>query len=173
MPATRRAALLERLVDATPAQRDQVASVVADDLDRFVTAAADRGVPAALALARVANEVAALEDPGALDADGVATLLEMEAGGVLSATQAKTVLADHAASGEDPRELARRRGFERVEDGTLDALLDQLIARHPAEWARYREGDEKLAQFFVGQVMRETSGKADGKAVVAGLAARR
>jgi aspartyl-tRNA(Asn)/glutamyl-tRNA(Gln) amidotransferase subunit B len=173
MPAARRAALLERLGDATPAQRDQVASVVADDLDRFVTAAADRGVPAALALARVANEVAALEDPGALDEHGVATLLEMEAGGELSATQAKTVLAEHAASGEDPRELARRRGFERVADGTLDALLDQLIAQHPAEWARYREGDEKLAQFFVGQVMRETSGKADGKAVVAGLAARR
>ncbi|HEV3328866.1 MAG TPA: hypothetical protein VGZ33_05665 [Acidimicrobiales bacterium] len=47
------------------------------------------------------------------------------------------------------------------------------MSTHPDEWARYREGDEKLSQFFVGQVMRATNGKADGKAVVAGLARRR
>jgi aspartyl-tRNA(Asn)/glutamyl-tRNA(Gln) amidotransferase subunit B len=49
-------------------------------------------------------------------------------------------------------------------------LLDQLVAEHPDEWNRYVAGDEKLAQFFVGQVMRATKGKADGKAVIAGLA---
>ena len=38
---------------------------------------------------------------------------------------------------------------------------------------RYRAGDEKLAQFFVGQVMKATRGQADGKAVIADLQARR
>jgi aspartyl-tRNA(Asn)/glutamyl-tRNA(Gln) amidotransferase subunit B len=173
MPAARRAALLALLTGATTSQRDQVASIVDLGLDRFVTTATGRGVPAPLAIARVANELAAIDGAGALDADKVATLLELEDRGELSATQAKAVLADLAATGDDPRELARRRGFERLDQGELEALLDQLIAEHPDEWARYAAGDEKLAQFFVGQVMRATSGKADGKAVVAGLAARR
>ena len=173
LPAARRTALVELLGAATAAQRDQVASVVADDLDRYVVAATDAGVAAPLALARVANELAALGEPGALDVASVVALLAMEDAGELSATQAKAVLSDLAETGEDPRELAARRGFERLEDGSLDATLDALIAEHPDEWTRYAQGDDKLAQFFVGQVMRVTGGKADGKAVVAGLARRR
>jgi Asp-tRNA(Asn)/Glu-tRNA(Gln) amidotransferase B subunit len=49
----------------------------------------------------------------------------------------------------------------------------QLIEEHPDEWARYREGDEKLAQFFIGQVMKLTKGQANGKAVIAELQIRR
>jgi aspartyl-tRNA(Asn)/glutamyl-tRNA(Gln) amidotransferase subunit B len=173
MPARRREVLLGLLEDPTPSQRDQVISVVSDDLDHFVTTATAHGVPATLALARVANELAAIEGAADVDGDRFAALLELEDRGELSSTQAKVVLADLAATGEDPRELARRRGFERLEQGAVDALVDDLIAQHPDEWARYAAGEDKLAQFFVGQAMRVTSGKADGKAVVAGLAARR
>jgi aspartyl-tRNA(Asn)/glutamyl-tRNA(Gln) amidotransferase subunit B len=173
MPAARRAALGDLFDRPTSAQLDQVASVVDVNLDRFVVTAVGRGVPAALALARTANELAAIEGAASMDEEQVAVLFELEDHGELSATQAKAVLGDLAATGEDPRELARRRGFERLDDDALDTLLDELIAANPDEWARYAEGDEKLAQFFVGQVMRATSGKADGKAVVAGLASRR
>jgi len=100
-------------------------------------------------------------------------VLQMEASGELPATQAKVVLADLAVSGGDPRALAAARGFERLAGDVLDTTIDELIAAHPDEWRRYAEGDDKLAQFFIGQVMRVTGGKADGKAVVAGLARRR
>ena len=173
MPRARRAVLVERLGTVTDAQRDQVASVVADDLDALVVAAVDGGVAPQLALARVANEVAALGDPHRLDASGVVALLAMEARGDLSATQTKAVLQRMAETGEDPDAIAAAMGLEQIGEDALDATLDAVIAAHPDEWARYREGDEKLAQFFVGQVMRETGGKADGKAVVAGLVRRR
>jgi len=173
MPRARRAVLVERLGTVTDAQRDQVASVVADDLDALVVAAVDGGVAPQLALARVANEVAALGDPHRLDASGVVALLAMEARGDLSATQTKAVLHRMAETGEDPDAIAAAMGLEQIGEDALDATLDAVIAAHPDEWARYREGDEKLAQFFVGQVMRETGGKADGKAVVAGLVRRR
>jgi aspartyl-tRNA(Asn)/glutamyl-tRNA(Gln) amidotransferase subunit B len=173
MPAARRAALLALLGDASGAQRDQVTSVVADDLDGLVARAAASGVTPALALARVANEVAALDGAADLDADRVADLLAMEGRGELSATQLKAVLAELASTTEPPEAIAARLGFEQLADGALDETLDALIAAHPEEWARYAAGDDKLAQFFVGQVMRETGGKADGKAVVAGLARRR
>jgi len=173
MPRARRAVLVERLGTVTDAQRDQVASVVADDLDALVVAAVDGGVAPQLALARVANEVAALGDPHRLDASGVVALLAMEARGDLSATQTKAVLQRMAETGEDPDAIAAAMGLEQIGEDALDATLDAVIAAHTDEWARYREGDEKLAQFVVGQVMRETGGKADGKAVVAGLVRRR
>jgi aspartyl-tRNA(Asn)/glutamyl-tRNA(Gln) amidotransferase subunit B len=55
----------------------------------------------------------------------------------------------------------------------LGATVASLIEANPDEWARYREGDEKLAQFFIGQVMKLTKGQANGKAVIAELQARR
>jgi aspartyl-tRNA(Asn)/glutamyl-tRNA(Gln) amidotransferase subunit B len=174
LPAARRAALLARLGDASGPQRDQVLSVVHSELDHFVVAAIDAGVPGNLALVRVANEVAAVEDPSALDVAAVTRLMQMEAAGELSATQAKTVLADLAESdGGDPRDLATKRGFERLGDDQLTGIIDELIAGNPDEWARYAEGDDKLSQFFVGQVMKATKGQADGKAVIAELNRRR
>ena len=52
-------------------------------------------------------------------------------------------------------------------------MIARLIDENPDEWSRYREGDEKLAQFFIGQVMKLTKGQANGKEVVAELQARR
>ncbi len=172
LPSERRGELGSLLGSPTPAQHDQVLTVVERGLERFVHAAVAAGVPAPLAVARVANEVAAL-DAERLAVDEVVTVLQMEAAGELSATHAKAVLSDLAEGGGDARSVVAARGFQRLDDGALDATLDELIAAHPAEWDRYREGDEKLAQFFVGQVMRVTQGKADGKAVIAGLARRR
>jgi len=54
----------------------------------------------------------------------------------------------------------------------LDAWVDEVLAASPAELARYRSGDTKLAGFFVGQVMKKSRGTADPKAV-AELVARR
>ena len=173
LPAARREHLVTLLPDVTEAQRDQLLAVVELDLDGYVTAAADAGVPASLALARVANELAAIEDRSRLDATAVTALLALEAAGELSATQAKTVLADMADRGGDPRELAAARGYEQLESGALAGTIDELIAAHPDEWARYADGDDKLAQFFVGQVMKATRGQADGKAVIAELSRRR
>ena len=48
-----------------------------------------------------------------------------------------------------------------------------MIEANPAEWERFCDGDAKVAGFFVGQVMKATQGKADGKAVTALLNARR
>ena len=48
-----------------------------------------------------------------------------------------------------------------------------MIEQFPDEWMRYREGDEKLAQFFIGQVMKATKGQANGKSVIEQLQARR
>jgi aspartyl-tRNA(Asn)/glutamyl-tRNA(Gln) amidotransferase subunit B len=177
MPAKRRARLIELLADAgevTEAQVDQVATVVDLGLDDLVVAAVAGGVPSGLALTRTANEAAT--DAGAarrVDQVSYTALLTMEAGGSLSATQAKVVLADLlAAGGGDPADIAKVKGFEAMSEDSLTSAVADAVAAHPGEWARYCEGGEKgdkLAGFFTGLVMKATRGQANGKAVAAEL----
>jgi aspartyl-tRNA(Asn)/glutamyl-tRNA(Gln) amidotransferase subunit B len=54
----------------------------------------------------------------------------------------------------------------------LEGIVDGLISAHPDEWQRFCDGDVKVTGFFVGQVMKATGGKADGKAVTALLNSR-
>ena len=99
-----------------------------------------------------------------------ASLLAMESGGQLSATQSKAVLsALLERGGGDPAAVAKEMGFEALGSDALDAVLDEVIAAHPDEWARFVEGDDKLMGFFTGAVMKATSGKANGEKVAAEL----
>jgi len=176
MPAERRARLIDQLGGApTPAQLDQLMAAVEINLDGFITAAIDAGVTPAIALARTANELAGLGDGVAnLPVDDYVALLKLEDAGELSATQSKTVLADLvAAGGGDPASIAKAKGFEKLDDSSLDATLDEIIVANPDEWQRYVDGDDKLTGFFTGKVMAATKGQADGKAVNAALRQRR
>ncbi len=175
LPADRRAAL-EAAVgeDASSAIAGQIATVVELGLDGLVTAAISEGVKARLAVARAANEAAAAADAArSLDAGRFVQLLKMEDSAQLSASQTKAVLAELLAGAEgSPEEVAARLGLGSMDSAVLDAALDAVIQAHPEEWERFRGGDNKVIGFLVGQVMRSTQGKADGKAVRAGLASR-
>jgi aspartyl-tRNA(Asn)/glutamyl-tRNA(Gln) amidotransferase subunit B len=176
MPADRRAVLASALGGApSAAETDQIHAVVDLGLDTLVTAAADSGAPIALALARAANEVAAQSEAGIeLDPNAFASVLAMESGGQLSATQSKAVLGALLERGAgDPAALAKEMGFEALGSETLGAVLDEVIGAHADEWARFAEGDDKLMGFFTGAVMKATSGKANGKEVAAELRRRR
>jgi aspartyl-tRNA(Asn)/glutamyl-tRNA(Gln) amidotransferase subunit B len=175
MPAERRAALAEALGGApSDAEIDQIRAVVGLGLDALVRRAAGSGAPVALALARAANEVAAQSAAGlALDPASFAALVTMESGGQLSATQSKAVLgALLEQGGGDPAALAADMGFEALAADTLGAVLDEIVAAHPDEWARYAGGEAKLQGFFTGEVMRATQNKANGKDVAAELRRR-
>jgi aspartyl-tRNA(Asn)/glutamyl-tRNA(Gln) amidotransferase subunit B len=93
----------------------------------------------------------------------------MEQDKKLSATQTKTVLAEMLENGGDPAEIARRRGFEALEAGSLESVVAEVVAAHPDEWQRYAAGEDKLVGVFTGEVMKRTKGRADGKAVAAEL----
>ena len=60
-----------------------------------------------------------------------------------------------------------------MESNELEGIVDQLIADHPDDWAKFQAGENKVMGFFVGQVMKATGGNADGKAVSALLNAKR
>jgi aspartyl-tRNA(Asn)/glutamyl-tRNA(Gln) amidotransferase subunit B len=119
----------------------------------------------------------ALDGAELLDAAALASLINLETSGQLTATQAKTVLVEmcarSAAGTADPAAIAAELGFEAMADDELEALVDQAIADNPEAWEKFRAGEAKVAGVFVGAVMKATRGQADGQAVTQLLAQRR
>ncbi len=114
---------------------------------------------------------------GKLTAELFAGLVNMETAGELSSTQTKEVLAEMVETGGTAADIAAAKGFEAMGTGELDGMLDELIANHPDEWARFAGDDEgeskKMAGFFTGQIMKATKGQADGKVVAQLLNSRK
>ena len=172
MPADRRSRVAA--ASGLPADSDAVVTVVRLDLDSFVMAAANVGADAALAVRRLANEVAAsLDSAHPLDPDGFCRLLLMESRGALSTAQARDVLRHLLEQGGDPVAIAAALGFEAMAADDLGAAVDGVIAANPGEWGRFVAGEDKLQGFFVGKVKAATAGKADLKVVSGLLRSRR
>jgi aspartyl-tRNA(Asn)/glutamyl-tRNA(Gln) amidotransferase subunit B len=170
LPAERR----RRLAEVAAVDPAGVALVVERGLDPLVIAAVAAGADPARALTH-AEQNLAVDDPAKIAFDGAAfaALITMETAGELTATQAKTVLAEMVEGGGTPAEIAAAHGFEAMEAGALEGAVDQAISDNPDEWARFAGGEDKLTGFFVGRVMQATRGQADGKAVTAILRQRR
>jgi aspartyl-tRNA(Asn)/glutamyl-tRNA(Gln) amidotransferase subunit B len=162
LPAERRGIL----VDRAGAKHDAAALIIERDLDTLVLAALDDGGDAARLLTHAEHNLA---DPRALSLQPahLAMLTNMETSGALTATQAKQVLAEMVDGGGAPDVIAATHGFEAMGSGELEGIVDGLIAEHPDDWAKFCAGENKVMGFFVGQVMKATGGKADGKAVSA------
>jgi aspartyl-tRNA(Asn)/glutamyl-tRNA(Gln) amidotransferase subunit B len=102
-----------------------------------------------------------------VDAGHLAGLVTLVREGVVSHQAAKRVYSELAhRPGEEPKAVAERLGLVQVSDqGALTGWVEEVLAAHPAEVARYRGGETKLMGFFVGQVMKRSQGKADPKGV--------
>jgi aspartyl-tRNA(Asn)/glutamyl-tRNA(Gln) amidotransferase subunit B len=71
-----------------------------------------------------------------------------------------------AAGGKSPKQIVEDKGLAQVSDtGAIDTEIDRVLADHPDEVARYKDGEAKLLGFFVGQIMKATRGKANPKLV--------
>jgi aspartyl-tRNA(Asn)/glutamyl-tRNA(Gln) amidotransferase subunit B len=97
----------------------------------------------------------------------LASLIGLVRDGTVSHQAAKRVYIELVQSPrEEPRATAERLGLVQVSDqGALAGWVDEVIAAHPGEVARFRDGEAKLMAFFVGQVMKRSKGKADPKGV--------
>jgi aspartyl-tRNA(Asn)/glutamyl-tRNA(Gln) amidotransferase subunit B len=165
LPAARR----DRLAAAAGAS-PSVAMVVERGLDDLVIDAIQAGGDPGRLVVRAENDLAG--GAGRLTPRSFARLSTMEAGGQLTATQAKTVLAVLVGEGGDPEAVAAAHGFEAMADDALASAVDAAIASDPGAWEKFQAGDGKVTGYFVGQVMKTTQGKADGKAVTSLLRQR-
>jgi aspartyl-tRNA(Asn)/glutamyl-tRNA(Gln) amidotransferase subunit B len=173
LPAQRRVQLAEAAGVAPTT--GGVVIAVERGLDSLALAAIGAGGEPSRVLTHVEHNLA-VEGAEALDPGKLAALVSMENAEELTATQAKAVLAEMVASGDDPAAIAKAKGYEAMGADALAAAVDEVIAANADQWDRFVEGDDKLrgklTGFFVGQVMRATKGQADGKAVTALLRER-
>jgi aspartyl-tRNA(Asn)/glutamyl-tRNA(Gln) amidotransferase subunit B len=96
----------------------------------------------------------------------LAALVLLVKAGTVSKQAAKTVYGELLSTSEAPADIANRLGLVQVSDtGALGKWVDEVLAAHPGEVARFRGGEAKLIGFLVGQVMKKSGGKADPKAV--------
>ncbi|HPU39937.1 MAG TPA: Asp-tRNA(Asn)/Glu-tRNA(Gln) amidotransferase subunit GatB, partial [Microthrixaceae bacterium] len=161
-----------RLAESTGSGLEQAALIVERGLDDLCLSTIELGADPARVLTHAEHN---MSDERSLDVAPArfAELVSMEVDGKLTATQTKAVLAEMIDTGDAPADIAARNGFEAMDSGALESVVDGLIAEHPDEWQRFCDGDGKVTGFFVGKVMKATQGKADGKAVTALLNARK
>jgi len=98
--------------------------------------------------------------------DRLAALIGLVKTGTVSKQAAKTVYGELLTTSDAPADIANRLGLVQVRDsGQLGKWVDEVLAAHPGEVARFKGGEAKLIGFLVGQVMKKSGGKADPKAV--------
>ena len=93
-------------------------------------------------------------------------LVRLLADDAISSKQGREVLAAVFDEDKDPAAIVDERGMKQVSDtGAIEAVVDAVIAAHPDEVARYKEGNAKLIGFFVGQCMKEMRGQGNPKMI--------
>ncbi len=101
-------------------------------------------------------------DAPRVSASALALLLARIRAGVISGKIAKDVFAAMWGGEGDADAIIDKRGLKQISDtGALAAAIDVVLAEHPSQLADYRGGNDKLLQFFVGQVMKRTRGQAN------------
>ena len=101
-------------------------------------------------------------DASPVAAGQLAALLQQVASGAISGKIAKGVLETMWQNGEDAEVIIKREGLRQISDeGELQTIAAKIVADHPQQSAQYRSGKTKLLAFFVGQMMKQTQGKAN------------
>jgi aspartyl-tRNA(Asn)/glutamyl-tRNA(Gln) amidotransferase subunit B len=96
--------------------------------------------------------------------DELAELAGLQASGKINSTTAKDVFKQMVEKGGRASEIVAKSGLEQVSDtSAIEADARAVLDENPDEVARYLAGKEQLLQFFVGQLMKRTRGKANPK----------
>ena len=98
--------------------------------------------------------------------DNLSKLIKLIEENIISTRIAKDVFEIMLENNEDPEDIVEREGLKQVSDsGELEKIIDNIIANNPDQVEAVKL-KPKLIGWFVGQVMKETNGKANPKLVI-------
>jgi len=93
---------------------------------------------------------------------GLGEMIQLIEKGTISNKIAKTVFKSMIDSGKRPQQVVEEQGLVQISDeGAILAIVDAVIAANPQSVEDFRGGKDKAIGFLVGQIMRETKGKAN------------
>ncbi len=101
-------------------------------------------------------------------AENYAEFIGLIVDGKINSSAAQTVLTEMYQGGDnDPSHIVERLNLGQVSDmGALELVVDTVLASHEKSIADYRAGKQNALQFLMGQVMKETKGKANPQIIV-------
>ena len=98
--------------------------------------------------------------------EALASLVTIVESGKVSNNQGKEVFADMIATGQPAADIIKAKGFEQVSDtGALEGMVQEILDANPDKVAEIQGGNEKAMNWFTGQVMKASKGKANPKMV--------
>jgi len=93
---------------------------------------------------------------------GLGEMIGLIEKGVISSKIAKTVFKAMIETGKAPQTVVEEQGLVQISDeGAIKQVVEQVVDNNPQSVADYKAGKEKAVGFLVGQVMKETKGKAN------------
>ncbi|QGQ94508.1 Asp-tRNA(Asn)/Glu-tRNA(Gln) amidotransferase subunit GatB [Paenibacillus psychroresistens] len=93
---------------------------------------------------------------------GLGEMIGLIEQGTISSKIAKTVFKAMLESGKLPKIIVEEQGLVQISDeGAIQAEVEKIVANNPQSVADFKAGKEKAIGFLVGQVMKETKGKAN------------
>jgi len=101
-----------------------------------------------------------------ISATRLAELIELKVADKINSSAMQTVFNEMMESKKTAEEIAKEKNLMQVSDTDfLEPMIEEVIEDHPDEVAKYRDGKKGLVGFFIGQVMRQSQGKANPKMV--------
>ena len=97
-----------------------------------------------------------------LTPEGLAELVDLIDKGTISNNIGKQIIMTILETGESAKSIVEKQGLSVIsDDGAIREIAQKIIDANPNQTSEYRSGKDKLFGFFVGQVMKETKGRAN------------
>ncbi|GIP35454.1 Asp-tRNA(Asn)/Glu-tRNA(Gln) amidotransferase subunit GatB [Paenibacillus sp. J2TS4] len=93
---------------------------------------------------------------------GLGEMIGLIEKGTISSKIAKTVFKEMVETGKAPGQIVEEKGLVQISDeGAIKAIVDKVVDSNPQSVADFKAGKDRAVGFLVGQVMKETKGKAN------------
>jgi len=173
LPDARRARLVtefelsdydSRLLTAERETADYFEAVISASSGTFSPKLAANWIVSELFARLNAADVSIADSP--IGAEKLTGLLKLVADDTISGRTAKDVFDEMYDTGANADDIVERKGLRQITDTSeIETIVSKIAAANTEQVAQYQAGNEKVVGWFVGQVMRETQGKANPKLV--------
>jgi aspartyl-tRNA(Asn)/glutamyl-tRNA(Gln) amidotransferase subunit B len=99
--------------------------------------------------------------------ENFAELIKIVYEGEINSSAAQTVLEEMFNTGGDPSHIIEEKNLGQTSDeGELGGIVEKIIANNPSSVEDYKAGKDNAIKFLMGQIMKETQGKANPQMVM-------
>ena len=101
-----------------------------------------------------------------LTPENLAKMVTLIKDGVISSNIAKKVFAETVANGTDPKKFVEENGMAQLSDlSVLEPMVKEIVDNNPQSVEDFKNGKDRAIGFLVGQIMKQTHGKANPKII--------